>query len=117
MVHVLPRHKLTDPQGVDRALKQKLIRQEDIIELWKLLLYKAHETSDLAKLVKTQLGQRKVGDLISTHLKAVIKEAKRQIKSAQTLELSAEVSVSPISYAVLVADSLRMLTIYRCSSF
>lgn len=76
--------------GIDRALKKKLIRQEDVLELWKLLLYKDHRSSPIAQQVKEQLGDRTLGDLLTTHLREIINAAKEQIKSAQTSEFSIE---------------------------
>ena len=59
---------------VERALKTKVLEPEDVIELWKLLLYKNHRTSGLAKRVKAQLKGKTSTYLISTHMKAVIEE-------------------------------------------
>ena len=79
---------------VDKALKKKLIKPEDVIELWKLVLYKDHESSPMARRIKKQLGRRSVGDLISTHLRALADAAKEYIKlTVETgFEFSTDVS-------------------------
>lgn len=77
---------------VDEALKTKLIRPEDVIQLWKLLLYRAHESSPMAQRIKKQLGRRTVADLISTHLRALVAVAKDYIKRSPTsFDFSSEV--------------------------
>lgn len=92
-------HAETGNQHIERAIKKKQVKREDVIELWKLLLYKDHQSSKIAKEVEAQLGERDVEDLISTHLKEVIAEAKDYIKRSQNLDYSAE--VSPVTLAFL----------------
>ena len=91
--------ELTVAQEIDNALKKKLITPEDVIELWKLLLYKTHEESEMVKQIKAQLvkAKRSLEELISTHLRAIIKEAKSIMKRTLTSEYTFEVSaaVSP----------------------
>jgi hypothetical protein len=65
-----------------------------VIELWKLLLYQNHQSSNLAKQVEAQLGEHSLEELIATHLREIIRDAKDYMKRSQTLEHSAEVSIS-----------------------
>lgn len=78
---------------VGRAIKKKLINPDDVVELWKLLLYKDHQSSDVAQQIQAQLGDRTVDDLIRTHLEEIIKDAKAYLKRTQTMEYTAEVCV------------------------
>lgn len=77
--------------GVEEALKKKKIAAEDVIELWKLLLYKDHELSGLAQRSEKQLKDRSVGEFIAIHLRAVIEEAKAYIKRSSSLDYAPEV--------------------------
>lgn len=79
-------------QHVGKALKRKFIKAEDVIELWKLLLYKDHESSDIVEQIETQLGDHTVEDLIREHFKAIIEEAKENLKRNQTMEYTADAS-------------------------
>lgn len=74
------------------ALHAGYIQPEDVIELCKLLLYTDHVTSPLAQRVQAQLGgTHTLRELIATHLRAVIGEAKEHMKRANYLRMSAEV--------------------------
>ncbi|KAK3049708.1 hypothetical protein LTR09_009130 [Extremus antarcticus] len=87
----------------ETAVKDGLIQQEQVVRLWKLALYEAHETSDVTAVVNKQLGQHHtVDELIATQLEATIEKIKKilaQPKSfsnpstASTREIDDEVEV------------------------
>jgi len=79
--------------AVAEALKVKDIKPEDVIELWKLLLYKDHRSSDMVRRVKLQLGERSLDDLLAQHLCAILTYSKQYAKSMEnTHGVSAQVS-------------------------
>ena len=75
---------LTKLQHVDTALKAGQIRWDDVVELWKLALYKDHDTDPIAAKVISQLkrlGIDSVSDLIRIHFQAIIEETKENLRN------------------------------------
>jgi hypothetical protein len=81
---------------VDDALKTKEIRPSQIIELWKLLLYKHAINTDIVNRIQKQLGKRTLDGLLTTHFREIMTAVREHvirhpITRAEYLE---EVSVS-----------------------
>lgn len=71
--------------GLEQAIKAGKFAQTDTIELWKLLLYRDHQTSPIAERIQAQLdaggADRTLETLISTHLREVVHYARQEISS------------------------------------
>lgn len=61
--------------------------RDEVIELWKLLLYKEHSQSALVKRITAQLKAqgKTLQQLISTHLAAIVQAAKERLKGSANL--------------------------------
>ncbi|KAK4575250.1 hypothetical protein LTR86_001102 [Recurvomyces mirabilis] len=91
--HYAPQQAAWDSKGtfhwgwdVDGALDDWLIRPSQIVELLKLLLYKEHATSVIAKRVLRQLGDHTVDEYLATHLREIIKAVKKSVKRNVTIK-------------------------------
>lgn len=76
-----------------------MIRQDQVIELWKLALYKDAKTDLVAKHVNSQLkslGKCDVSELVRVHLAAIIKEAKRWICEQEIPRLGYDLDVEDL---------------------
>lgn len=72
---------------VKPALDRGDLQPENIVRLWKLLLYKPFQNAPLVKRLKAQLKRLKVDlvELISLHLQNVISDAKDFIKASPVI--------------------------------
>lgn len=61
-----------------------MIDPKNVIKLWKLLLYKPYQNSNLVKRIKKQLADLKIDlvELIAVHLNHVIQDAKKVVKQS-----------------------------------
>jgi len=75
-----------------------------VIELWKLLLYRDHENSDLAGDIEDQLDCHTLEQLLHAHLKAIIQEARSIVKDGQVLQYSELVSMSSADYSYVMCE-------------
>ena len=86
-------------QHVNDALKARQIRRNDVVELWKLALYRDHKTCPTAKKVATQLqrlGKGSVGDLIRIHLAAVMAETKERIHNQERKKHGRDIDITSL---------------------
>jgi len=95
---------LTSDQHVKTALKKSIIQQDDVIELWKLLLYRDHEDSEFAREIEDQLDYHTLEQLLHAHMKAVVEEARRIVKKGQALQYSEQVSVARASHLCVLCE-------------
>ena len=72
--------------------KNRVIEEEDVIELWKLCLYEDHATSKISRRVHAQLlkAGRTLDKLLTTHFRAIVRYAKEQIKGEALADFTAE---------------------------
>ena len=79
---------LTLLQDVNEAVDSGNIKETEVVELWKLLLYKDLSTAKIAKEADKTLGDRWVDDLLEVHLRAVKQAAIANIKQMAGLDFS-----------------------------
>ncbi|KAK5729500.1 hypothetical protein LTR17_011920 [Elasticomyces elasticus] len=68
--------------GVASAVKSGTLRVDQVIELWKLLLYTDHATSMFAEKFRTQLEGRSFQYLLVTHMAYILGEVKKLAKDS-----------------------------------
>ena len=72
---------------VEKAIARNLLEPDDVISLWKMLLYRAHASTDIGKRIKTQMGSHTLEELLSTHIREVLLEVKEWIKKSPQVAL------------------------------
>lgn len=91
---------LTNLQRVVDALDAGQIQWKDVVELWKLALYKGHQTDPTAMRVTSQLqrlGKGSVGELIRIHLSAIIKETKQLIRNQEKKKNGRDIDIDSLT--------------------
>lgn len=72
------------------------IPAEDVIDLWKLVLYQQHKDSDMGKRVLSKLkkAEKKLSELLTTHFSAIVAKSREALKRdvRVMLEFSDEVT-------------------------
>ncbi|KAK3115702.1 hypothetical protein LTR53_004666 [Teratosphaeriaceae sp. CCFEE 6253] len=85
--HFAPQQVAWDSEGnfysgyeVNTALDKGMLNPSQVIDMWKMLLYKGHADSAIASRIRERLGDRSLDTLMTTHFRAILLQVKQCVK-------------------------------------